>query len=85
MKQLTLGDILLLKERIEKGTKLSAAEIAALPIYLGDDDELNGIHGGWYCDYVTDKQLTDDDKYMIELITDNRCNPKFNHKAIIIS
>ena len=51
MKQLTLGDILKFVAELKKagmGTKA----IASLPVYLGQDDELNGIHTAWYTNLV---------------------------------
>ena len=48
MEQLTIGDIIeLAKQLKEKG--MSEEDVSKVKIYLGDDEELNGIHAGWYC------------------------------------
>ena len=51
MKQLTLGDVLdFAADLRRKGMTLE--EFRVLPIYIGDDDELNGIHCAWYVETV---------------------------------
>ena len=86
MEQLTLGDILrFVKELKDDG--MSLKEIYDLPIYLGDDDELNGIHCGWYTNLVDADDTEDEDNvYTVDLINENRCNIKLEKgKAILIS
>ena len=86
MKQLTLGDILnFVKELKESG--MTAKEITSLPVYLGDDDELNGIHCGWYTNLVNADNTTDEDEaYVVELINARWGNIKLEHgKAMLIS
>ena len=86
MEQLTLGDIInFIASLREMG--MTTKEVRALPIYLGDDDELNGIHCGWYTNLVDTNDTEDTDNvYMIELINENRCNIKLEKgKAILIS
>lgn len=85
MRQLTLGDILELAEMLKKETFLTEAEIKALPVYIGDDDELNGIHCAWDCGIVDA-----DDEYdapLVEMINERRGNYKLegNDSAILIS
>jgi hypothetical protein len=86
MEQLTLGHILnFVKELKREG--MTDKEIKALPIYLGDDDELNGIHCGWYTNLV-DANDTEDEGNMgfVELINERRYNHKLEKgKAILIS
>lgn len=86
MGQLTLGNIINFIRELREGG-LTEREIRALPIYLGDDDELNGIHCGWYTNLVdTDDTEDTDNVYTIELINENRCNIKLEKgKAILIS
>jgi hypothetical protein len=84
MDQLTINDILDLCARLrQKG--MTMEEIKALPIYLGDDDELNGIHTGWGLDFVDSNNTTDEDEWMVEMINENRCNIKLDGKAVVIS
>ena len=86
MSQLTMGNILaFVKELKDRGMPLR--EIHDLPIYLGDDDELNGIHCGWYANLVDAANTEDEDNvYTVDLINENRCNIKLEKgKAILIS
>ena len=86
MKQLTLGEILKFAKEL-KQNGMTDKEIKALPIYLGDDDELNGVHCGWYVDLVdTDNTEDMNNIGLIDLINENRCNIKLETgKAILIS
>ena len=86
MKQLTLNDILVFANTL-RHQGMTLDEIKALPVYLGDDDELNGIHCGWYTNLVDADDTEDEDNvYMVELINENRCNIKLEKgKAILIS
>ena len=85
MEQLTVGDILATIRRL-KDEGMSLKEIGALPIYLGDDDELNGIHCGWALDVVDANTEDEDIMYLVEMINENRCNIKLEKgKAILIS
>lgn len=86
MNQLTLGDILdFAKELKQNG--MTDKEIKSLPVYLGDDDELNGVHCGWYTDLVDTDNAEDMNTIgLLELINENRCNIKLETgKAILIS
>jgi hypothetical protein len=86
MEQLKLGHILnFVKELKREG--MTDKEIKSLPIYLGDDDELNGIHCGWYTNLV-DADDTEDEGNVgfVELINERRGNYKLEKgKAILIS
>ena len=86
MEQLTLGHILNFIN-VLKEDGMTMAEIKKLPVYLGDDDELNGIHCGWYTNLVDADNAEDEDSvYTVELINENRCNIKLEKgKAILIS
>ena len=82
MKQLTMGAILNVVN-ILKAQGLTEHEIKHLPIYIGNDDELNGIHTAWYVDIIKDN----DDAYadIIEMINEDHHNIKLDGNAIIIS
>ena len=84
MDQLTINDILALCARL-RGTGMTMDEIKALPIYLGNDDELNGIHTGWALDFIDANNTTDDDEWMVDMINEDRCNVKLDGKAVVIS
>ena len=82
MNQLTLGDILKFVAKLQQ-SGMSTKAISALPIYLGRDDELNGIHTGWYVNLVDPDEEEDAD--FVELINEDRCNIEIKGKAILIS
>ena len=81
-KQLTVGDILELVNEL-KASGMKLREIKRLPVYLGDDDELNGIHCAWYRQLV-DTSNTEDAGY-VEMINENGNNFEITDKAILIS
>ena len=82
MNQLTLAHIFqFVKELEASGMKLK--EISSLPVYIGNDDELNGIHCAWYTNFMDAKNPEDAD--LVELINEDRCNIKLEGKAILIS
>ena len=85
MDQLTINDILTLCARLRR-QGMSMEEIKALPIYLGDDDELNGIHCGWGLDVVDVDNKENDNMYLVDMInTDVHCIKLEKGKAILIS
>ena len=62
---------------------MSFEEIADIPVYIGDDDELNGIHTAWYAEPVDPEN--EEYKWMVEMINEDHCNVKIEGKAILIS
>jgi hypothetical protein len=79
MGQLTLKAIFdIALELLEKGEDLDK-----YPVYLGNDDELNGIHNGWYTNVldVKDEDCAD----FIYLIEEYRCTTDLKDKGILIS
>ena len=82
MDQLKMGSIMRLISDL-KTDGMSLAEIAELPIYIGDDDELNGIHCAWYAEPLD----PDDEDYanLVEMINEDHGNIKIQGKAILIS
>ena len=85
MKQLKFGDLMAFAKALQK-EGMVLGEIYELPIYLGDDDELNGIHCAWYTNLVdaNDKE-NEDNVYTVKMINEDRCNIKLEGKAILIS
>lgn len=81
MEQLTMGRLLGLVEYL-KAHGMADEEIKALPVYIGNDDELNGIHTAYYCEEITDDELNSE---YIERINADCCNIKLSGKAILIS
>lgn len=84
MDQLTINDILALCARLQR-SGMTLEEIKALPIYLGNDDELNGIHTAWALDFVDSNNTTDEDEFLVEMINEDSHNIELNGKAILIS
>ena len=82
MSQLKMGDILNLAAALQK-EGMTVKEIALLPVYIGDDDELNGIHCAWYAEPVDPNN--EDDADLVELINERRGNYEIKGKAILIS
>ena len=82
MKQLTMGNILATVEKL-KAEGMSVKEICELPVYIGDDDELNGIHCAWYSQPVDPNN--EDDADLVELINERSGNYEIKGKAILIS
>ena len=80
--QLTMNHILAFCAEL-RAKGMTMEEIKELPIYLGNDDELNGIHCGWYTNLVDINNPEDAD--LVELINEDRCNIKIKGKAILIS
>ncbi len=79
MGQLTLKAIFdIALELLENGEDLEK-----YPVYLGNDDELNGIHNGWYVNLLDVKNK--DCTPFIELIEEDYCTTDLKDKGILIS
>lgn len=79
MKQLTVKDIFVLINQLKKAG-YTTEEIAAMPIYIGDDDELNRIHTAFFAGLVEP-----DDAVVVEMINDNPHNYTIAGNSILIS
>ena len=82
MKQLTMGNILAVVSQL-KDEGMQLKDIAELPIYIGDDDELNGIHCAWYAQPI--EPTNEDDADLVEMINERSGNYEIKGKAILIS
>ena len=82
MKQLTMKDILTLANEFKRAG-MTTAEINNLPIYIGNDDELNGIHTAWYGQMIDSNNANDAD--FVNMINEDFCNINIEGKAILIS
>ncbi|MGN0966280.1 MAG: hypothetical protein ACI4OP_01625 [Candidatus Coprovivens sp.] len=81
MKQLTMNDIYNLCNMLQS----RGYDLSKLRVYLGNDDELNGIHNGWYCELVENKG-EEEDNLIVDLINENIGNNiEKNEKFILIS
>ena len=70
--QLTVGDVIDLAKALifERGVRLE--DVKKLPIYIGNDNELNGIHCAGECRIIDadDKE----DECFVEMINEDRNN-----------
>ena len=83
-KQLTLGRLALFLDRVKAAHPDDWHEI---PVYLGDDDELNGTHCAWYTNYIPTADKDDEECPWRETINDYGSGYPLgdNEVAIIIS
>jgi hypothetical protein len=84
MRQLTIGDVIELAKVLMHERGMTLEDVKALPIYIGDDDELNGIHCG-YDVRIIDADDEEDEDY-VEMINERRGNNKLTGRdsAILI-
>ena len=84
MKQLTLREIIDMVNVLVNEKDMHPEEVMDLPVYIGDDDELNGAHCAWECRIIDADDKGDAD--WIELINDNPHNPRLegNNTAIFV-
>lgn len=82
MEQLTVKDIFDCVNRLQK-RGMNFMEIMELPIYLGNDDELNGIHNGWCCELLDKNDV--DSQFAVELINEDYATSELKDKGILIS
>ena len=81
MEQLKVNDIFDCVNRLMK-KGMQYHDIMKLPIYIGNDDELNGVHCGWYVELI---DANDKEDYAIQMINEDFGNHKIKEKAILIS
>lgn len=81
MGQLTIGDILMLIISLKK-QGMTDDEINALPVYLGDDEEMNGIHTAYYVESISNDEANSE---YVDLINSDCTNVKLKGTAILIS
>ena len=67
MEQLKLGEILAFAKSL-KEDGMTDKEINALPVYIGDDDELNGVHCAWDTSILDADDKDEDVEYIIDMI-----------------
>lgn len=63
--------------------KYSPKEALQVPIYIGDDDELNGVHCAFGIDMLDIKE--EYNEYLVHMINDTCINNEIKDKAILIS
>lgn len=81
MKQLTV------KEIYDFCLKLKGMgyDLSTLPVYIGNDDELNGIHCAWCLNKLDVNDKNEDTQWLINVINaDTHCN-ELKDKGVLIS
>lgn len=83
-RQLTVGDVVDMAKVLINERGMTLADVRALPIYIGDDNELNGIHCAGECQIIDadDKE----DKCFVDMINEDLWNFKLTgtDSAILI-
>ncbi len=87
MQQLTMQD---LKELIQDLEKMNI-DLSKMQVYLGNDEELNGVHNAWNITLLdknykgNDKDIKEDMDYIIDMINQDYSNIELKDKGILIS
>ena len=80
--QLTMQSILEVALKLEE----QGLDLSKIRVFLGNDDELNGVHNAWYCELITNNGQEDND-FIVDLINEDYNNNKVekDEKFILIS
>ena len=79
--QLTMESIL----EVALKLKEQGLDLSKIRVFLGNDDELNGIHNAWYCELV-ENDGEEENTMIVDLINENiGSSVKENEKFILIS
>jgi hypothetical protein len=79
--QLTMQSILEVALKLEE----QGLDLSKIRVFLGNDDELNGIHNAWYCELV-ENDGEEENTMIVDLINENiGSSVKENEKFILIS
>ena len=79
--QLTMQSILEVALKLEE----QGLDLSKIRVFLGNDDELNGVHNAWYCELV-ENDGEEENNFIVDLINENiGNNVKKNEKFILIS
>ena len=79
--QLTMQSILEVALKLEK----QGLDLSKIKVFLGNDDELNGIHNAWFCELV-ENDGEEENNMIVDLINENiGNNVEENEKFILIS
>lgn len=98
MSRLTFRDLISCITQIQKENNLTNLELADLPIIIGDDEELNGVHEAYFMQLVDttkskgyrwtdveEKKITFEEYTQQSLETDVKEQTRINGKCILIS
>ena len=83
MDNLTVGDVLKAIKKLKEEKGLTDKEISEIPVFIGDDDELNGIHTAWYAQKI--EKSNPDDSDLFSMIEDRFGNIEPANISFLIS
>ena len=64
---------------------LEVAFLSKIRVFLGNDDELNGVHNAWYCELI-ENNGEEENNCIVDLINENiGNNVEENEQFILIS
>ena len=79
--QLTMQSILEVALKLEE----QGLDLSKIRVFLGNADELNGVHNAWYCELV-ENDGEEENTMIVDLINENiGSSVKENEKFILIS
>ena len=79
--QLTMEQVL----NVALAMKQKGIDLSKIKVFLGNDDELNGVHNAWYCELV-ENNGEEENNCIVDLINENiGNNVEENEKFILIS
>ena len=79
--QLTMEEIL----NVALAMKQKGIDLSKIRVFLGNDDELNGVHNAWFCELV-ENDGEEENNCIVDLINENiGNNVEENEKFILIS
>lgn len=79
--QLTMQSILEVALKLEE----QGLDLSKIRVFLGNDDELNGVHNAWFCELV-ENNGEEENNCIVDLINENiGNNVEENEKFILIS
>lgn len=66
--------------------KNKGVDLSKIRVYLGNDEELNGVHNAYYCELIKNNG-TEDSNYVVDLINEDFNNNLLdkNENFILIS
>lgn len=83
MKQLKVKDVLNAIFAAKIKGDISLDELYELPVYIGNDAELNGVHTAWCINIVKENDV--EDSFIIDMINEDYANVEFENMAVLIS
>lgn len=81
MKQLTMQDLKVFIQELEN----NGYDLSKIQVYLGDDDELNGVHNAWNLSLLDKEHLNEDTQYVLDLIEENYGTSELKKIGVLIS